>query len=102
MDNNMIKDGFTWENFWGDEAKYDVALDCEDIYEKATRKSCVLWTSGEYDCPTDDLKNRPEEYSTHGYTSEFESWGIDICEGAWQSGCRNVDECMKFIVDKCK
>lgn len=101
MDNNINKDSFTWENFWGDKAEYDVALDCEVIYEKSTGKSCVFWTSDEYDCPTDDI-NRPNEYITHGYTSDFESWGINICERAWQAGCRNVDECMKFIVDKCK
>lgn len=92
---------FTWELFWGGDAKYDIAQDCEDLYESVFNKSCVYWTPFDSNVsPTDDLKNRPDIYSTHGYTNDFESWGIDVCREAYESGCRKADDVMIFIVDK--
>ena len=67
---------------WGGEL--DLASEVEDIYEKSCGKSATYWTDYKHDgmTPTDTLEGRPEEYSTHGYTDEFEGWGQGIIVNA--------------------
>lgn len=88
-----------WEQYWGGDAPYDVAGDLEDTYESETGKSAVLWTAEEKGgVPTDDLKSRPEEYVTHGYTCEFETWGQKVCTEAIEAGCADANAVEEYVM----
>lgn len=92
----------TWKDFWGNDAEYDLAPDLEEFYEEKFGKSSVLWTPDieRFEAPTDDLPTRPEFYSTHGYTGDFEHWGITVCTEAAAQGLTNADEVYTYITGK--
>lgn len=76
----------TLASLWGGEC--DIADIVSDVYEKTFGKSSVWWTSPadlaaeQKDC----LAHRDEcEYLTHGFTNEFERWGIGRVAAALKS-----------------
>lgn len=89
-----------WEQYWGSDAPYDVAQDLEETYETDTGKSCVLWTADKEigETPSDDLATRPEEFSTHGYTDEFEEWGKRVCTEAIEAGCADANAVEEYVM----
>ena len=91
-----------YERWWGCDAEYDLADDLEGFYEKTHKRSAVLWTpmdlpNGSHIVPTDTLENRPEEYSTHGYTCEFEGWGQEKVAEAVKNGCHTYKDVFNYI-----
>lgn len=89
-----------WEEYWGGDAPYDVAQDLENTYEDETGKSCVLWTADKEigETPSDDLATRPEEFLTHGYTDDFEEWGIRVCTEAIEAGCADANAVEEYVM----
>lgn len=87
------------DNFWGGDE--DIATEVEFDYEEATGKSAWIWSS--YDDPKeekrDDLDGRPEEFSTHGYTQDFEEWGLNLVEMAIHDGKHDFESILDFVED---
>ena len=87
-----------WTKYWGGDAEYDIAQEAEEIYESKQGKSATYWEYlGGGLPPSDNLDDRPEEYATCGYTSDFEGWGIRMVESAMDNGCETPEEVLMWM-----
>ena len=86
------------DEFWG--GVRDVASETEDHYEATHGASAVYWTSDQdgVAVPTDALAGRPNEYETHGYTSDYEGWGQETVRAALQAGCRTQAAVLDYML----
>jgi len=84
--------------FWGDDAKNDIAPVVESDYENATGKSCVRWYD-EDRVLHETLEDRPSTFGTRGYTTDFENWGMRKTEEAMRNGKRGYDEIVAYVRD---
>ena len=84
--------------FWGDDAKNDIAPVVEADYERATGKSCVRWYD-EDRVLRETLEDRPSTFETRGYTTDFENWGMRKTEEAVCKGKMGYDEVVAYVRD---
>lgn len=81
--------------WWGGDN--DIAADVEWIYEQKYGKSAVLWEKENGEGTVETLPDRPEEYSTCGYSSDFEGWGQKIVVDAIDFGCDTYESIYDFF-----
>ena len=81
---------------WG--GVMDIAPDIEDYYENKYNKSCVYWTNVDNDNDRKvSLNDRPNEYITHGYTCDFDEWGVKKIEEAVDNNAMTYVDVIDFI-----
>jgi hypothetical protein len=84
--------------FWGNDAKRDIAPMVEADYERATGKSCVRWYD-EDRVLHETLDDRPSTFETCGYTTDFENWGMRKTEEAMRKGKRKYYDVVAYVRD---
>ena len=80
----------------------DIQSNLEDTYEELTGKSCVRWTDGGTSGNWRDTLPRCEDYTTNGYTDEFNDWAADkIAKAVAEAGCETHEEVAQYIKKIC-
>ena len=79
----------------------DISENMEMSYERETGKSCVNWRDSEtWACKT--TLPRSEDYTTEGFTDEFEKWATDIIvKAVVEAGCETQLEVADYIRKRC-
>lgn len=99
-DKEMEEEALLYLDFGGDKCRANLSYDLWDFYEEKFGKSAVYWTDGEKHDMCDEVKGRPEDYLTQGWTDEYFNWEVKSIIEALEAGYEDADEVLNFIKEE--
>ena len=99
-DKELEDEALLYLDFGGDKCRANLSYDLWDFYEGKFGKSAVYWTDGEKHDMCEEVKGRPVEYDTQGWTDDYFTWEVKSIIEALEAGKEEPDEVLAFIKEE--